>query len=109
MNTVKINGHELNVVFNMAVEIEYEDMSGQPFDLEKMNTQKATMQLCYASMKVANSKLPFTFDQLNGIISFSETTELKNAVLTAMHDWLNIPSVMANNDQTPTEEEQKNV
>jgi hypothetical protein len=107
MNTVNINGHVLNVVFNMAVEIEYEEISGKPFDLENMSTQKATMQLCYASMKVANSKLPFTFDQLNGIISFSETSELKNAVISAMNDWLKIPAVM-DNEQPVAADEEKN-
>ena len=109
MNKIKILGHELNVTFNMAVEIEYEDISGKPFDLEKMNTQKATMQLCYASLKIANNKVPFTFEQMNGKLSLSETADLKNKVIEAMNEWLGIPAVMADNEQEhPAGEEEKN-
>lgn len=93
----------------MAVEIEYEEMSGKPFDLEKMNTQKATMQLCYASLKIANNKVPFTFEQMNGKLSLNETADLKNAVIEAMNEWLGIPAVMADNEQEqPAGDSEKN-
>ena len=109
MNKINILGHELNVSFNMAVEIEYEEMSGKPFDLEKMNTQKATMQLCYASLKIANNKVPFTFEQMIGKLSFNETAELKNKVIEAMNEWLAIPAVMADNGQEqPSVDSEKN-
>ena len=109
MNKINILGHELNVSFNMAVEIEYEEMSGKPFDLESMNTQKTTMQLCYASLKIANNKVPFTFEQMVGKLSFSETADLKNKVIEAMNEWLVIPTVMADNEQEqPSREEEKN-
>lgn len=109
MNKINILGHELNVSFNMAVEIEYEEMSGKPFDLESMNTQKATMQLCYASLKIANNKVPFTLEQMNSKLSFSETAELKNKVIEAMNEWLAIPAVMADNGQEqPARDSEKN-
>ena len=109
MKKVTILGHDLNVSFNMAAEIEYEEQSGKPFDLEKMNTQKATMQLCYAVLKVANDKVPFTFDELNRKMTFSETAELKTAVNEVMFEWLGIPAVMAEEAQTqPAGEEEKN-
>jgi hypothetical protein len=109
MKKINILGHELNVSFNMAVELEYEDISGQPFDLEAMNTQKATMQLCYASLKVANDKLPFSFASMNENLSFRETAELKNAVIDVMNEWLGIPAVMAEEAQAQSAgEEGKN-
>lgn len=109
MKKTNILGHELIVTFNMAVEIEYEEMSGKPFDLEKMNTQKATMQLCYASLKIANNKVPFTFEQMNGKLSLNETADLKNAVIEAMNEWLGIPAVMADNEQEqPAGDSEKN-
>ena len=110
MKKINILGHELDVTFNMAVEIEYEEMSGKPFDLEKMNTQKATMQICYASLKIANNKVPFTFEQMNGKLSRNETADLKNAVIEAMNEWLGIPAVMAGNEQEqPAGDSEKNV
>ena len=105
--TVTILGHELNISFNMAVEIEYEELSGKPFDLQQMDTQKATMQLCYASMKVSNDNVPFTIDEMNCKATFRETAELKAAVIEAMNDWLGIPAVMAEEAQ-PAAEEEKN-
>lgn len=109
MKKVTTLGHDLNVSFSMAAEIEYEELSGKPFDLEKMNTQKATMQLCYAVLKVSNDKVPFTFDELNRKAKFSETAELKAAVIEAMNEWLGIPAVMAEKEQAqPDGEEEKN-
>lgn len=105
--TVTILGHDLNISFNMAVEIEYEELSGKSFDLQQMDTQKATMQLCFAALKVSNDKMPFTFDQLNRDATFSETTALKAAVIEAMNDWLGIPAVMAE-EAKPAAEEEKN-
>lgn len=105
--TVTILGHDLNIIFNMAVEIEYEELSGKPFDLQQMDTQKATMQLCYAAMKVSNDNVPFTIDEMNRKATFSETTALKAAVIEAMNDWLGIPAVMAE-EAKPAAEEEKN-
>ena len=110
MKKITILGHDLNVSFNMAAEIEYEELSGKPFDLEKMNTQKATMQLCYAAIKVSNDKVPFTIGEMNRKATFSETAELKSAVIDAMNEWLGIPAVMAEEAQAqPAGEEEKNV
>lgn len=109
MKKITILGHDLNVSFNMAAEIEYEELSGKPFDLEKMNTQKATMQLCYAAMKVSNDKVPFTIGEMNRKATLSETAELKSAVIDAMNEWLGIPAVMAEEAQAqPAAEEEKN-
>jgi hypothetical protein len=110
MKKITILGHELYICFNMAAEIEYEEQSGKPFDLEKMNTQKATMQLCYAVLKVSNDKVPFTFEELNRKAKFSETAELKSTVIKAMNEWLGIPAVMAEDAKAQTAvEEEKNV
>lgn len=105
--TVTILGHVLNISFNMAVEIEYEDLSGKPFDLQQMDTQKATMQLCYADLKASNDNVPFTIDEMNRKATFSETTALKAAVIEAMNEWLVIPAVMVEEAQ-PTAEKEKN-
>lgn len=110
MKKIKILGHELNVTFSMAVEIEYEEMSGKPFDLEQMETQKATMQFCYAALKVSNNNVPFTIDEMNRKATFSETTEIKTAVIKEMNEWLCIPAVMAEDAQGQTAgEAEKNV
>jgi hypothetical protein len=119
---VTLFGHEYEVIFNMAVQIEFEEMSGQQFDLGGENrpgtlgTQKATMQLCYASLKVANNKLPFSFDQLIGKepfdlelgLSVGETADLKNAVIDEMFEWFAIPKVMLEEEKPQADDEPKN-
>jgi len=113
---VTLFGHEYEVTFNMAVQIEYEELSGKPFDLDTLNTQKATLQLCYASLKVANNKLPFSFDQLIGKepydldlgLSVGETAELKNAVIDEMYEWFAIPKVMQEDEKPQSDADPKN-
>jgi len=109
MKKVTILGKKMKIFFNMAAEIEYEELSGKPFDLQEMNTQKATMQLCYAVLKVSNDNMPFTIDEMNRKATFSETAELKAAVIEAMNEWLGIPPVMAEEAEAqPPAEEEKN-
>ena len=80
---VKILGHELAITFSMAVQIKFEDASGKAFELANLETQKATMQLCYASLKEANGKLPFTFEEMLAKLTLDETAQLKTAVIEA--------------------------
>ena len=105
---VTLFGKEYFVIFNMAVQISYEEMSEKPFDLSTLDTQKATMQLCYASLKEANDKLPFTFGEMLKDLSVSETGELKNAVIASMNEWFEIPKVTQKDDQPQQEQDEKN-
>ena len=75
------------------------------------------MQLCYASLKVANGQLPFTFEQLVGKepynnfdlgLSVAETAELKNAVMDEMFQWFEIPKVMQTEEEPTGEDDEKN-
>ena len=66
------------------------------------------MQLCYASLKEANDKLPFSFDEMLKDLSVSETGELKNAVIASMNEWFEIPKVMQKDDQPQQESDGKN-
>jgi hypothetical protein len=105
MKKIEILGHELAVEFNMAVQLKYEELSHQPFDLETMTTQTATMQLCYASLEIANSKLPFSYDEMNRKMTLNETATLKNAVIETMNEWMQIPEVMKSDEPVETESE----
>jgi hypothetical protein len=106
MNTEKVSilGHELEVTFNMAVQIGFEEASGLPFSIEGLNTQKATMQVCYEVLKEANGTLPFTFDEMTKKISVKETADLKNATMKAMYEWFDIPKVMIE-EEAPADKE----
>ena len=119
---VTLFGHEYEVTFNMAVMIEFEELSGVMFDLGDENhpgtivTQKAMLQLCYASLKVANSKIPFSYEQLAGYepfdlelgMSVGETAELKNNVKAEMYEWFGIPKVMLKDEKPQGDVDPKN-
>ena len=101
---IKLFGKDYTIGFNMAVQIRFEELSGKPFDLTTMETQTATMQLCYASLKESNDNLPITFDDMLKRLTMAETADLKNAVIEAMNEWFGIPKVMQEGEQ-PQEQE----
>lgn len=107
--TVKIQEKEYGVTFNMAVQIRYEELSGQPFDINNMETQKATMQLCFASLQEANENLPFDFNGLMKILNVTEIENLKDAVIKTTAEWFKIPAVVSEEtEETPDDEDPKN-
>lgn len=105
---ITILGNELSIAFNMAVQIEFEDLSGHPFDFDILDTQKATMQLCYASLKASNENVPFTFDEMIKQLGVEETANLKTAVIEAMNDWFNVPKVLQEQQQKQSGDTEKN-
>ena len=93
----------------MAVQIHFEEISGQIFAFETLDSQKATMQLCYASLKEANpGGVPFTFKEMLGNMDVHETASLKEAVKDAMNEWFEIPAVMEQQGDLQEEDDQKN-
>ena len=102
MEKITVLGHELLLAFNMAAQIEFEELSGQPFGIETLGTQKATMQLCYAALKVSNESVPFTFEEMIRDINVEDTAAIKNAVTSAMNAWYKIPDVI---EQQPASED----
>lgn len=105
---ITILENELAIAFNMAVQIEFEDQSGHPFDFDILDTQKATMQLCYASLKASNENVPFTFDEMIKQLGVEETANLKTAVIEAMNEWFNVPKVLQEQQQKQSEDAAKN-
>lgn len=78
----------------MAVEIAYEELSGKAFYITELDTQKSTMQLCYAALQEANNDLPFSFEEMVEKVTATETAALKEAVKNAMNSWFEIPAVI---------------
>ena len=92
---VKISNEEIDIQFNMAVEIAYEEVAGEPFNIESLSKMKNTMALCMAAIVAANPDTSITMDYLLKNASVKEIGELKNAVTETMMEWLQIPKVIA--------------
>ena len=92
---VKISNEEIDIQFNMAVEIAYEEVAGEPFNIESLSKMKNTMALCMAAIVAANPETGITMEYLLKNASVKEIGELKNAVTETMMEWLQIPKVIA--------------
>ena len=93
--TLTIMGMEVPVVFNMAVQIAYEQMTSKPFNLSDINTSAASMALCFASIITANPETDITFDMLINEASAKDITTLRSAVYDCISEWCEIPPTLS--------------
>lgn len=82
-------------MFNMAVEIAYEEITDTPFNVADLKKQRYSLALCMASLVVADPETDVTIDKLMTEATGQEIAELTKAVGEAMAEWLAIPAVMA--------------
>lgn len=106
MKQVKILGEEFNISFNMAVEIAYEEETGEPFSTDSLNTQKNSTALYWSAIKVNNPQTTLTRERLINEAQGYEFNELATAVIEAMTEWMTIPSIIK--DEEPKGEVEKN-
>ena len=96
---VKILGEELEIRFNMAVEIGYEDIIGEAFDVTQLDKQKNSIALYMSAIIANNPDTKVTMERLLTEATGHEIAQLSNAVVDAMTEWMKMPAV--------TSEEQK--
>lgn len=106
MKKISILGECLTIRFNMAVEIAYEEISGKPFLLKDLDSQKNLMALYMAAIITCNPDTEITFEKLTQEASSHEITLLAEAVISAMTEWLKVPDVIEK-DAEPTDEDEK--
>jgi hypothetical protein len=92
---VKILGEEIDIKFNMATEIAYEEITGEPFNIEALSKMKNTVALDMAAIIVANPDTSITIEDLMTKANGKEIGDLNNAVIATMTEWLQIPKVVA--------------
>jgi hypothetical protein len=92
---VKFLGEEIDIKFNMAVEIAYEEITGEPFNIEALSKTKNTVALDMAAIIVANPDTSISIEDLMTKANGKEIGDLNNAVIATMTEWLQIPKVAA--------------
>lgn len=102
MKKIKILGEKLDIRFCMAVEIAYEEISGEPFDIDCLKMQKNSLCLGMAAIITANPDTEITISRLMNEASGREIGELNNAVIESMMEWLRTPKVVADQDAKET-------
>lgn len=100
---VTVLGEELDIRFNMAVEIAYEEIANEPFNVQSLERQKNIVALCMAAIIVNNPKTKITAERFISEVASDEYNAIAAAVIEAMTEWMKIPSVIP--QDKPSEEE----
>lgn len=95
--TIKILEKERPVVFNMAVQIKFEELSGLPFEYKNLGTMGSMTKLIYAAMLIAGN-VGFTYDEMLSKISSDEFKAASESMVEIMTAWYGIPAVINNED-----------
>ena len=93
-NQVTILGETLDIQFNMAVEINYEEISGEAFTIEALAKMRNSVALYMAAILASNPDTAITVERLLREAKGPEIAALSTAVITAMSDWMQIPSII---------------
>ena len=96
--TIEILKEKLDIRFNMAVELAYEEITGEEFNVESLKKMKNTIALGMAAILVANENTEITIERLLKEANGKEIGALNKAVLDSMTEWVAIPDVIAIED-----------
>lgn len=102
---ITLLGEEIDIRFNMAVMLAYEEITGEPFLGSEFQTQKSHYALLYAA--VINSK-PDTRITADALLREAEWTEIQSALETVteqMAEWFDIPGIVKGEDGEQDEEQ----
>lgn len=88
---IKVMGEELNVGYNMAVQIAYEEIIHEPFDASKLQMTRNMVVLCFASIITMNPECQMDIKTFMAELSANEYQQLSTAVVKALTEWCNIP------------------
>ena len=98
---------ELNICFNMATEIAYEQVTGQAFDPSSLDKVETTIALYYAAILANNLKTKIKLEHLMYQATATDISALRKAVLKTFGEWANVPDIMLK-EQEGKEEESPN-
>lgn len=95
---ITILGCEVIIVFNMAVQITFEEISGKPFAEIDNNSSKDNLALAYSAIIANNPDTSITIDKLMHEASGKDMADLLNAVTESFIQWNKMPSTLADED-----------
>ena len=99
---IHILGEDIEIAFNMSVQIAYEEIADKPFNVDDFASQKSCLALYMAVIIANNPDTKITVEKLMKSATGPEITELSKATTTAMYEWLKIPTVMQ--DEKPADD-----
>lgn len=94
MKTITILGRQVNIAYNMAVQILFEDIVGKSISDADLTLTRNSLALYYACISINNKDTDITIDDLMYNISGEEMATLRVAVTESISEWSHIPSIM---------------
>ena len=108
MQKINLLGKEVNIAFNLATEIAYEQITGEAFGIEKLSFTKNAVALYMAAIIANNPDIDITTEDIISNASGAEVKALSDAIYAEMKAWMNIPDVMDEKVEKKDEDEEKN-
>lgn len=94
MKTINILGRQVNIAYNIAVQILFEDIVGKSLTEADFTLTRNSLALYYACISVNNKDTDITIDDLMYNVSGDEMATLRVAVTESISEWSHIPSIM---------------
>ena len=99
-----ILGQEVTIMFNMAVQISFEEITGKAFSDINTDSSKDNFALAYAAIIANNPDTNITADNLMRDISGAELKELLQAISDAAVEWNEMPATLADDEDKKKDE-----
>ena len=102
-----ILGQEVTIMFNMAVQISFEEITGKPFSEIDTNVSKDSLALAYSAIIANNTDCNITVDNLMHDASGAELNAVIKAISDSFVDWNKVPETLADEEDKKEEEKKK--
>ena len=90
--TITIFGQPVELAFNLAAQIAWEDITGKAFDISDIKSRKDAIALFMACIIAGNSDTTITIDKLMFELSFDDIQVLDNAIGDLIREWYHLPA-----------------
>ena len=94
-------------MFNMAVQISFEEITGKPFSEIDTNVSKDSLALAYSAIIANNPDCNITVDNLMHDASGAELNGVIKAISDSFVDWNKVPETLADEEDKKEEEKKK--
>ena len=94
-------------MFNMAVQISFEEITGKPFSEIDTNVSKDSLALAYSAIIANNPDCNITVDNLMHDASGAELKEVIKAISYSFVEWNKVPGTLADEEDKKEEEKKK--
>lgn len=103
---IKFLGHDVNIAYNMATQIAYEEITEATFSIDDLSKSRNSMALYWACIAANNPDTKLTFDDLLLKATAADIKKLSEAVMESFSDWC---QTVIGDEKSPKEEKGKKV